>query len=457
MFQGWRIRLREAEAACQQGRLEQASQLLDEHALEEFSPGQRLRMRIAEAWTKRAHEKLRAGEITPACRDMQQAEAMVGETDSLIQVKREATSLLTREVSRLMAEGNTQDALSRLDALDARRLSGDRLHTLREAARRLNSARQLCRHGRFGEAMDQLEAARSLRPDLGFIAEQEKATRQEWLQYQPLVESLHRHLTEGDWSTVVETADQLLQLAPEAHVALAAKEKGWEIVNGKPPVQRRAENLEATQPYQSTVGAPNSPENSADLGTRFLLWVDAVGGYLVCLDDRIEIGQATPSNEVHLPFIADISRRHARLRREGESYILEPMSLVKLNGEPCNTTALLTDNDVLEMGPVRMRFRQPHALSATARLDIESRHRTQPSVDSVLLFAESCVLGPGQNNHVVCRDWESDVVLFRRDEKLYCRAMSSLEIDGRLCESRAEIQLDSRICGEDFSMSLESL
>lgn len=233
-----------------------------------------------------------------------------------------------------------------------------------------------------------------------------------------------------------------------------------DIVNEKNRRVSDATEMALTQAYRPTSmrpGAPNGSSDAANLGVRFLLWVDAVGGYFVCLDDKIEIGQAAPSNQVHLPILADLSQRHARLRREGESYILEPMSTVRVNGVNQDQTILLSDQDEVEMGPVRMRFRQPHALSSTARIDLLSRHRTHPFADSILLFAESCVLGPASHNHIVCRDWPSDVVLFRSGDKLCCRSMEPLEVDGTPCNSKAELRMDSRICGEDFSMTLEPL
>src|SRR5690606_23749283 len=102
---------------------------------------------------------------------------------------------------------------------------------------------------------------------------------------------------------------------------------------------------------------------------------------------------------------------------------------------------------------VRLKFHQPHALSATARLDLISRHRTQPSADAILLLAESCVLGPRKSNHVVCRDWNNDVILFRKDDKLYCRTMETLEVDGKVLDGRGELTLQSRVSGEEFSFS----
>ena len=70
-------------------------------------------------------------------------------------------------------------------------------------------------------------------------------------------------------------------------------------------------------------------------------------------------------------------------------------------------------------------------------------------------MAESCVLGPNSRNHVYCRDWRDDVVLFRQDDSLHCRAMESLEIDGEMHDSSGRIACDSHIAGEDFSMTLE--
>jgi hypothetical protein len=72
-------------------------------------------------------------------------------------------------------------------------------------------------------------------------------------------------------------------------------------------------------------------------------------------------------------------------------------------------------------------------------------------------MAESCVLGPQWNNHVVCRDWSEDVVLFRQDGQLNCRAMQAFEIDGRLCDGRGPVGLNSHIAGDDFSLSLEEI
>jgi hypothetical protein len=191
---------------------------------------------------------------------------------------------------------------------------------------------------------------------------------------------------------------------------------------------------------------------------KFMLWIDAVGGYWVCLGDKITIGQPVGLGKVDVPILGDISPRHALIHRDGEGYLIEAIREVRVNGRPVRPTAYLNDGCYIEMGEsVRLIFRRPHALSATARLDFASRHRTQPSADGVLLMADSCVLGPKRHCHVVCRHWPGEVILYRHDEELYCRTAGNMKIDGVLCQQRGKITCNSHVIGEGFSLKLEKL
>jgi len=190
----------------------------------------------------------------------------------------------------------------------------------------------------------------------------------------------------------------------------------------------------------------------------FFLWVDEVGGFWVCLADEVVVGQAVPSSGADIPIMGDISKRHARIRRDGEGYMIEAIRPLKVNGRPVERVALLGQESSIELGPsVKLRFRRPHALSGTARLDFSSGHRTQPSSDAVLLLADTCVLGPRPTSHVVCRNWADDLVLYRHEDQLFCRAAGTMEIDGRRCRGRSPITRNSRIVGDRFSVSLEPI
>lgn len=191
---------------------------------------------------------------------------------------------------------------------------------------------------------------------------------------------------------------------------------------------------------------------------KFMLWVDAVGGFWVCLADEVILGQPARCGAADVPILADISSRHARIRRDGEGYLIEAIREVRVDGRRVDKMTSLCDGSKITLGEgVRLVFRRPHALSATARLDFLSHHRTQPSADAVLLMADSCILGPNPHSHVVCRDWTHEVILYRHEEQLYCRGAGRFEIDGVPCKGRGRITPNSRLQGEGFSLNLEEL
>jgi len=191
---------------------------------------------------------------------------------------------------------------------------------------------------------------------------------------------------------------------------------------------------------------------------KFMLWVDAVGGFWVCLGDIVVLGQPVPCGTADVPILADISSRHARIRRDGEGYLIEALREVRLDGRAVPQLGSLSNGSKIQLGEaVRLVFRRPHPLSATARLDFASHHRTQPSADAVLLMAEACILGPKPHSHVVCRDWPAEVILYRQEDQLYCRTAGGLEIDGVNYQERGPVTWNSRIEGDGFSLSLEAL
>jgi hypothetical protein len=192
--------------------------------------------------------------------------------------------------------------------------------------------------------------------------------------------------------------------------------------------------------------------------SRLLMWVDAVGGFYVCQGSEIRVGQAVPGSNIELPLLADLSRHHATIRRDEEGYMIEPIRDVRINGQAIAQASWLNDGALLELGPaLKIRFRRPHPLSATARLDFVSHHRTQPTAAAVILLSDTCVMGPGPQNHVICRHWPHDVVLFRQHGGLHCRSETPFEIDGRRYEHQGPLTLNSHVNGEQFSFSLEEI
>ena len=185
---------------------------------------------------------------------------------------------------------------------------------------------------------------------------------------------------------------------------------------------------------------------------RFLLWVDAVGGYLVCTSHQIILGRAAPDSDVDVPILGDLSQRHAAIHRDGGRYLIEPLQETMVNGKATSDWIMLADGDRISLGRgVQLQFRQPHPWSATARLNLVSHHITQPRVDGVLLMADSCVLGPTPQSHVACRHWHHDLVLFCQTDGFYCLPTADVSLAGPPCSTPCSVVCGIPMESGDFS------
>lgn len=328
------------------------------------------------------------------------------------------------------------------------------------ATKMAERARRRILHGELSDGWRDVETACSL----GGQTDELLDLRQEMIDH--VLQAAEADIAAGEPAKAVSRLDAVGRraAAPEAvrtlrekTVRLAAAGKVGRSGRTGPRAESQQVSAATDSLAEPAERAMRASEDSSPAAGRFMLWVDGVGGYLVCLQDSVRLGLATPGNAIEIPIMGDLSRQHARLRRE-DGYVIEPLQRVRVNGRLIRGPTNLSDGDEIELGEgVRMRFRQPHALSATARLEFLSRHRTEPSAAGILLMAESCVLGPKWQDHVVCREWSQDVVLFRRDERLFCRALEPLEIDGCRCEGQTPVTPGMHVEGSDFSFCLRQV
>ncbi|MDB5386747.1 MAG: hypothetical protein JWM11_2393 [Planctomycetaceae bacterium] len=189
------------------------------------------------------------------------------------------------------------------------------------------------------------------------------------------------------------------------------------------------------------------------------LWVDGVGAYLLCFDRQIQIGGAGGERETQaeISLLSNLSRYHARLIRSGEIWLLEPLGPVTVEDRPVVRQCLLNDGNRILLGSsVKLRFRLPSALTGTARLDFESSHRTNPSVDGIILLAGTCVLGPGLDSHITCRPECDRVLLTQRASGFWCQANGGVWVDGVTFGTEAPCQAGRVYSGQNWRFRLES-
>ncbi len=465
MFQPWRLKLREAEEALKDGRLEEASRLVSDDELQQYLPTKRLTGRVAVQLATRGHQRVAQGEISAAWKDLEKAMRLQAEDKKVDELRQELIKAVLVEAETLLAAGEHEMARSRLDDLLERQPVNSQASILRQVTNKMIEAKQLASYGKLSVADALLGEAALLRSDLKVIGERRKAYNAMANDLSKLTRKLHQAMADEAWTDVLEAAEAILGQCPEHTPARDARRMAWNAVGAKtsddPHLQNEQQNnarRAVDQDGPRLMAAESSDLATVDKPERLFLWIDAVGGFLVCQHDTIVIGQPDGSGRVDVPILGDLSRRHAVIRRVGEGYLLEPLRKVRVNDVETGSATSLVDGAVIELSEgVKLRFRRPHPLSATARLEFMSRHRTQPTSDGVLLLAESCVMGPSRNSHVMCPDWPHEVMLYRQGNEMYCRSAGPFEVDGASQQDRAPVTTNSRISGEGFSFSIETM
>jgi hypothetical protein len=478
------MRLREARVACQDGRYDDATRVLSDEKLREFLPAKQLAQEVAGKILARASDRFAVGDSVAGWRDINTADHLGGQLDTINRLRQSYEDRSLREVRHCLASGQPAAALAQLEKLRKRGMSNERTRDLQQIAAAMQEAYQLAVRGHFSEAAAAVNRAvlvtQLQQPEPGTIDEVAAQLHAEHERFelasgdcQRLSAEMHTALSGENWSAVLSAADALLALAPQHVAAAQARRRAWKAVGmdvTQLHVRRPVQGL-VSLAVNNSIGRRGRPSTrptsrSSEVDTVFgkeqpqkaLLWVDAVGGFLVCLDDTITIGQPSSGDTIGLPILADLSRRHAVIRRNAGAYILDPLQRTRVDGREITTAFVLSDNQLIQLGDnVRIRFSRPHALSATARLTIESHHKTQPTADAVLLMADSCVLGPNRHCHVQCRSWQRDVIVYRQNNQVFCRADEPLSIDGVLATGKTEILSGARVEGDDFSFAWESL
>lgn len=457
MFPTWRIQLKAAEAALRDGRLEEASRLLATGELREYRGGAALAAKAADQIAGRGRSRLAEGDSTAGWRDLHAASALCGDSASVVELRRLLADAKAESIARRLEQSDLAGAETEVSQAKERGLESTRLSRLAEATRQWRDARRLARLGDFSAAGARFTSAAAILPTNGRLATEQVEARTAGDAARLAEQSLHAAFAEGRWNDVLASAAEVLALAPEHERARRLHEQAWRwAANQKPSSTPSAATAEEPAPTANQDEREATP--APRRGGRFLLWIDEIGGFLVCQGDAVVLGQPNAGAEIDVPLLADVSRRHAVIRREGESYVIAPTRAIVVDGQESAEAVLLADGARVQLASgAEIAFRRPHALSASARLELSPGVRTQPRVDGVLLMAETLILGPSPHSHIVCRRWTRDVVLFRTAEGLGCRVAGDFECDGEPASGRVLLREDSRVSGQDFALRIETL
>ncbi len=445
------LTLRQAQEALRGGRLEEAQRLLSQPAAQGHRRIGPLLAQLARAFVERGERLLRHDDPEGAWRDLLHAEHLQVADKGVDQLRLALTRLGIAEVRALFQAGELRRADEAVARLRERGVRSPELQVLEDAVKGWLKARDLAEHGNFALALQGVERLRRL--ILGpvrsldvFAAELEKRQQD----FAGLLVRLHEAADAGRWREVVEVAEQVLALAPQHTEARKARARAWKAIEPVTVAMRPpgANGHDARE----TAGDRETTNQSS---SRYLLWIDGVGGYLICLGSRLTLGQATLDPHADVPLVADVSRLHATLTRDTEGYVLEAVRPVQVNGQD-TTRVLLRSGDRVTLGTsCQFQFHQPVPVSASARLDLVSGHRLPIAVDAVLLMADTLVLSGGPQAHVTVPDLKQPVVLFRHKDGLGLRHGGRLSVNGERGGDRALLPAQAIVNGDEIAFALE--
>lgn len=439
---GW-FALRQAQEALKAGRLDEVQRVLSRPELRRHRKTLDLQHQLVRAYIERGERHLRRDDPSAAWAEVLRAEQVDAMDPAIAALRQTLIRLGVAEVRALLEAGKPGRALEVAAQLRERGVQQTELDALIEAARTWVRAEELADRGEFAQA--RLACAQMAGGVPGSTAVRQRfldAVHEREQAFAGLVPPLLEAAEQARWRDVLPWCDKILAVAPQHAEARRLRGQAWRAMEPETVLSRPARTEPAV--------APSSPG-----GARYLLWIDGVGGYLICLGNRVTFGQATPDAQVDVPLLADVSRLHASLTRDAEGYLLEAVRKVQVNGQEMNR-ALLQSGDRVTLGAsCQFRFQVPVPVSATARLDLVSGHRLKLAVDGILLMADSLVLGPDERAHVVMPDLKQPVVLYRHKDGLGVRASGRLLINAQAHEEHAAVPAAATVVGEDFSFALE--
>lgn len=487
----WSKRQRLADHALNRGDFHAAAEQLRDPALWQTAAGKRLATRLVQGLIDQAEASAAGEDFGNAWKSLTTAQHFADSPtqDRISRRMNRLVDLTIETAESHLGQGKITHALQLVEQLSKRQILDWRADRICKVADGLHRAEEWASLGKMKEAVNEWTQVKNYFPSLPQIDTKLSAGQQQAIRMQELVNQLQVDVMKCQWAEASQHCEAILQIAPKHAVALEAKrhcqlqmqrktaagrrathvpenristsnsffQLDANASTGGPPARSAAEQLTSCNLESETVVDLPIPASLAP-PSRFLMWIDGVGGFLVCTEIVNTIGLASESTTVAIPMVGDIRGRHARFQFTGDSHLLEPLWPVSIDGTAQNLPTGLKHEQVVQFeGGVQLKYLRPHPLSKTARLDFASRHRTRPWSDGILLAAQSIILGPNRANHVFCPTWKSDLIIFRRKEKWLCRAKTDLQIDGKPCGREGEIRMNSTINSDEFSITLEPI
>lgn len=486
------LTLRQAQEAITAGRPDDAHRLLEPLLAEGHRRAFKLAREVVKAYLARARAALDQHNPETAWRDLIVAESLnTGET-AVAELRQTLARLSLVQIRAMLEAGRPIDAIDHIAKTRDRGVRHPTLELLESAAKDWVHAQELADRGEFLRATAELDRIRPALPPptTGIDRYRSEVDRRHAL-FCDAVERLYDAAEAKRWREAVSVAAEVLAVAPDHREAKAIRGKAWIVAapetadfavpsdgsaaagalarsdtrthagrweSARPaaPISAPPRAVPRANPVSSNPSSMLSSAGGAPVPKRFLLWVDGVGGYLVCLSNRVTFGQATAEGPVDVPLFAEVSRTHAEVTRDGEGYVIESGRGIRINGAETKRAVLSAGDRVTLGSSCQFLLHKPVPVSSSLRLELTSGHRLPVAVDGVLLMGNELMLGAGPEAHIELKGLDAPVLIYRSREGLSVRVPNRrFTIDDRPCEDRAPLPLPAVVSCDAFTFAIE--
>jgi hypothetical protein len=441
------LRIRQAEVALSDGRLDEAFELIRPEPARTHRRGQRVMGKLVRALIRRGETHLSDERYLAALADCEKAQQLAGNLPEIVELRRKASDAMLgqQKVARRSAQvlaaaqqhidrgelsrgaqllknvGEESRAVFLMNEIEAKRDRLERAPELRQQLQQqieagrldladLNAAELRSIDGQNLESQALLSALDQCRSAWQMIQSGELRRAEE------TVRRLANMFPKAKW--VAETSRQLSELARmmeevrSGPLSMLAGSRDTTVAMPSPKAMPKQMPPPGAPGLWAALGANgSSPVTNGSLPSKFILRVDGAGSFLVLRQPSVTIGPVSSSRVPDVGVIAEPGLPVATIDRVEDDYFLR--------GSAMAGNKLLASGDPIALSPrCKMNFILPHVASTTAAIDLTAARHPRSEIRRIILLDRDLLIGPGPNTHVRADQLIQPVVLKVRGDRL---------------------------------------
>jgi hypothetical protein len=447
------LRIRQAEVALGDGRLDEAFELIRPEPARTHRRGQRVMGKLVRALIERGEKHRAEKRYLAALADCEKAQQLAGNVPEIAELRRAASDAMldqqkvARRSAQVMATarqhidrgelsrgaqlladvGQESRAVFLMNEIEAKRDRLERAPELRQQLQQQIEAGRLDLAALHANELRSIDGQNLESQALLSSLEQCRAAWQmiesgQLRRAEEAVRRLANMFPKAKW--VSETSRQLSEVARMTEELRAgplsmlggAGDTTVAMPVGKPMPKQMPPGAASPEHGRGALWAAlganaTSPVTNGSLPSKFMLRVDGAGSFLVLRQPSVTIGPVSSSRVPDVGVMAEPGLPIATVDRVEDDYFLR--------GSATAGNKLLVSGDAIALSPrCKLNFVLPHVASTTAVIDLTAARHPRSEIRRIILLDRDLVIGPGPNTHVRVDHLTHPIVLKLRGERL---------------------------------------